>query len=509
MKRILIILAIPLILINQSCKKGFLDVNTDPNRATTGAIGPELILPNALNVTVGIMDPGPVSASGWMGYWAISGSYAVSGSDFTTYKETPAFGNTFWVNLYDNLEDYNTVEIDSRSSKFLQGIAKIMKAVDFQYLVDAFNNVPYSDALKATAVQKPKYDDGATIYGENFKQITAGMALIVADAGTPPGASTDIMFSGSKSLWLKFANTIKLRMLIRLSEMVTKPAYFNTELATVVADANGFLTTDALVQPGYCNSAGKQNPFWGRYYDVNGNEVSSFGDFYRAHQYSIDFLVNNADPRLSKIYAPATGTGLYTGSVLGKIGGLPGSSLSRFGPGVLKGAGGTIPVSTSGATAPAVMLSAAESYFLQAEAALRTWLPAANAQTYYQNGVQASFTYLGAGSSTTYVSQVNNKNTNWAATTTFDEKLNLIIRQKWVANNSINSFETWSDWRRFEYLHPGGPLGDMPLSISPNIDVPKIPYRYLYPTIEVSTNNDNVVAQGTINHQTSKIFWMR
>ncbi len=534
MKRVLMLIALPLLLIVGGCKK-YLDVNVDPNRPTSGAIGPAAILPNALNITVGrntygIMDPGPAFTSGWMGYWAISGSYAVSGSDFTTYKQTTDFGGGIWAGIYDNLEDYQSVITDSRSTDFLKGIAMIMKAVNYQYLVDMFNNVPYTDALQATSVQFPKYDDAASIYAANFKQITAAMAMIKGDVTPVPGAGTDIMFAGDKTKWMKFANTVKLRMLMRMTEMTAKPAFFASELATVVADPNGFLTADALVQPGYSNATGKGNVFWQRYFDVNGNEVSSFGDFYRANQYSIDFLNNNDDSRLASIYAPATANGKYAGSSLGKVGGLPGNQLSRFGPGILKGDNGNIPVPTAGAAAPAVMLLAAESYFLQSEAVLRGMLTG-NAQTLYESGVTASFTYLGANhapirnvantadsitfttanSAVRYYTQPSNKNTTWAATTSFDERLNLIIRQKWVALNSINSFEAWSDWRRFDYLHVNGagPLGDVPLSISPNIDVPKIPYRLLYPTIELNTNKENVLAQGTINHQTSKIFWMR
>jgi hypothetical protein len=517
MKRVLIIFSLTSLVAIWGCKKNFLDVNVDPNRPTSGAIGPQAVLPNALNVTAGrngylIMDPGPTFTSGWMGYWAISGSYAVSGSDFTTYKMTTDFGGTIWQGMYDNIEDYQSVINDSRSTDFLKGIAMIMKAVNFQYLVDMFNNVPYSDALKATEVQFPKYDDAASIYGDNFKQINAAMALIKADQSPVPGASVDIMFAGDKNKWMQFANTVKLRMLIRMSEMATKPAFFQAELNTVKADPAGFLTTDALVQPGYSNATAKGNPFWQRYFDVNGNEVSSFGDYYRANQYSIDFLVNNNDQRLPRIYAPATSSNSFTGSVLGKTGGLPGNQLSRFGPGILVGANNKIPVPTGGAAAPAVMLLSAESYFLQAEAALRGWING-TPSALYQNGVTASFAYLGvpnaADSATKYYSQAGNKNTTWAATAGLDEQLNLIIRQKWVALNSINSFEAWSDWRRFEYLHPAGPLGDIPLSISPNIDVAKIPYRLLYPTIEINTNKENVLAQGTINHQTSKIFWMR
>ena len=93
-------------------------------------------------------------------------------------------------------------------------------------------------------------------------------------------------------------------------------------------------------------------------------------------------------------------------------------------------------------------------------------------------------------------------------------KQTIILRQKWAALNSINSFEAYTDYRRFDYLHTGtapyaGPLGDTPLSLSPFIDIPKIPIRYKYPTSEFSKNPDNVSAQGSIDHQVSKIWWMR
>ena len=93
------------------CKKDFLDVNENPNSATTA--GPELVLPGALQTTAARMNPmSGVNTwfNGWMGYWAISGSYAISTSDFTTYKQTTTATDATWQNAYDNLNDYNFVE---------------------------------------------------------------------------------------------------------------------------------------------------------------------------------------------------------------------------------------------------------------------------------------------------------------------------------------------------------------------------------------------------------------
>ncbi len=72
-----------------------------------------------------------------------------------------------------------------------------------------------------------------------------------------------------KTSWVKFANTLRLRMLLRMSELTIKPGFFQPNLdLTKAAEPAGFLTTDALVQPGYTNSTGKGNPFWQRFYDL-------------------------------------------------------------------------------------------------------------------------------------------------------------------------------------------------------------------------------------------------
>jgi len=171
-----------------------------------------------------------------------------------------------------------------------------------------------------------------------------------------------------------------------------------------------------------------------------------------------------------------------------------GSASSTFGPGVLKSF-----------AQPAVILSAAESYFMQAEAAWRTWIED-DPQTLFENGVTASFEYLAVpdadAAAADYYSQPGNKQTNYEAATTDNERLAVIMRQKWASENTVTPFEAWADYRR---LHLPA---DIPITQSPYVDVPEIPVRIIYPEIEYQTNAANVTAQGTVNHHTTKIFWM-
>jgi hypothetical protein len=278
---------------------------------------------------------------------------------------------------------------------------------------------------------------------------------------------------------------------LRQSERTDRASYIQTELAKVKTES--FLDADAGVNPGYVNTDGKMNPFFDFAYNSAGTYTQ---DFWRANQYAIQFYKNNNDPRLTLVYqGTQSPAGLYQGNYIGQqVGAYVGSASSRFGPGVLKKY-----------SQPAILMSAAESYFDQAEAILRGWLPG-DAQAAYEAGVTASFEYLGVpdadNAAAAYVSQAGNKNTTWAATTSFAEKLALIIRQKWAALNTVTPFEVWADYRR---LHLPA---DIPLTQNPAFDVLAVPVRILYPTSEYQTNAENVAAEGTINHHTSKIWWM-
>ena len=466
------------------CKKDYFDLSANPNASSTAT--PALVLTNAMATTGNFPITSFDAQSAWLGYWSPSGSYAINNTDAASYQQTTGYGDNLWRSVYHNLEDYAFVESEATKlgSYFYIGCAKVMKVYDYQMLVDVFNNVPYSEALQGTTNLLPKYDNSQLIYENMAKQLDVAVVLFNrSDAiGLP---ASDIMFAGDNTQWIKFANTLKLRLLIHQTQIVGRTPYIQAEINKIVANGGGFLTTDAGVNPGYSASTGKQNPFWSLNYNTSGTYI---GDYWKASRYSIDFGNINNDPRTLRIYSTVNGN--LVGGKLGAINNPVGSAISGFGPGVLQSV-----------AQPSILISAAESNFLQAEAALRTLLPG-NVQTFFNAGVQASFDYLGATGATTYYTQANNKNTNYAAATTPAEQLSIIIRQKWVANNTVMPLEAYSDYRRL------GLPSDIPISISTFLDVPMIPTRFLYPTVEYSTNAANVALQGTINHHTSKIFWM-
>jgi hypothetical protein len=490
-----------LMILGAGCSKNYFDINNNPNAATNTT--PELVLPNALKVTVGSQVTGFTYLCGWMGYWAPSGSYAISASDVASYKQTNDTYSGNWTNFYRNLEDYDYIEQAARTQNkpFYIGAAKIMKAFVFQQLVDQFNDIPYSDALKGTTSITPRYDKGQAVYEAIALQLDSGVANMQNPNATAT-ATSDIMFGGNTANWIAFANTLRLRIAMRQTAMSGRDTYIKGEITKITSNGGGFLTADATVNPGYAGSTGQQSPVWGYFVTLTGNPTSGGqADYWRAAQYSISFLVNNNDIRYKFIYsASSDASHPYIGDVLGSIANIPGTGSSSIGPGILQS------VSQS-----AILISLAESYFLQAEANLRGWLGnAGDDDSNFNNGVKASFEYLSASnpgstpdqSAADLVAQSANKNTNYQACTNFNEKLACIIRQKWVAMNTITPFEAWSDYRRLALP------ADIPISVSPYKDGPNIPVRVLYPTGEYTTNATNVKAEGTIDGHTSKIFWM-
>jgi hypothetical protein len=479
-----------------SCSKGYLDINTpNPNAATSAT--PELVITNAMTTTALIQIANAnitpiLYVNGWMGYWASSGSYAPATDDIASYKETTEYGNNMWIYDYRNLEDYYYVEqsAEQQLKPFYTAMAKSMKSLVFQQLVDFFNNVPYSQAFQGTLIITPKYDNGQAVYDSLVLNCDSAVTLMQSPAAIGE-ASSDIMFGGDNASWIAFINTLKLRLLMRQSQVSSQQAYIQAEIAKITANGGGFLTTDAGVNPPYANNAGQQNPLWGFFRTLTGLPTSGGqADLYRAAQFSITALTSYNDPRLPFIYA-LNSSGVYAGSILGSSNNPPGGGASSLGPGLLQSVNQT-----------AILISAAESYFLQAEAIVRGYLPGstADAAAAYAAGVQASFNYLGAGDATAYLNQ-GNINTNFSLATTTQQQIAVIMRQAWIAYNGVTPIEAYDNYRRT------GLPSDIPLTVSAYKAGNTVPVRSLYPVSEYTSNAANVNAQGTIDYFTSKVFW--
>ncbi len=486
-----------LTILMSSCSRKWLDVNENPNTPTSAKA--DLVFTNAARVTAGTLAPNQL-AEFWTGHWGHSTSFT-AGATEKTYNFTNNDYN-FWVTLYDNIQDYQfTITNAARDGVgYLEGPAMVMQAMLYQQLVDLYGNVPYTDALKGTGVIQPKYDDAQAIYTDLIVKLDA--AIVKIKAATFPGSvPQDIVNKGTKSKWVRFANTLKLRILIRQALVSGRDAYIQAQITNIINEGSGFLGVgeDIVANPGYLKTQGKLNPFYVAYgYDENDAEVGG-ARFIKISKFMIDWLkLNNDTFRLKQIAAAPAQTGstanfnasTYVGVPLGGNGTAYLTAVtSSVGPGqLIKGT----------ATKDMILVSAAESFFLRAEAAQR-WPALAgigSAAAHYTSGVNESFRMLGVASASTRAATLLSSGLNNSDFAASSNKLNAIYMQKWIALCNYNGLEAWSEFRRTGFPN---------IPISLQAQFPTQPVRLFYPIKEEQTNPANV-PQG-VNVFSGRIFW--
>jgi len=538
LKKLIYFIPLAAILVATGCRKSQFNINRNTNNPTDSTVTYDVVLPAALNATGALMATqwGPIQ--NWMGYWARSGTYAPNVTE-ETYQITTTFGNGVWNSAYDNNYDYQIVITKAKvaGAPFYEGIARIMRAHNYQILVDVYGNVPYNEALKGSVEPTPAYDKGIDIYKDLLRQIDTGIALIknshpTADNPDKNIWNNDIMFGdpvdGSeddvdamKVKWAKFGNTLKLRLLIHAYAVagIDKTA----EIAKINAEGSGYLDIDAKVQPGY--KSDKPNPFYTTYKNDVAGTATANNIYYRANAWGIGYYVGDADPREPYFYENGT-KGVAYG--LPPVNANAAANLAAIGPGLYKSP-----------NAPQIVFSAAESYLLQAEARFRGWITTGpSAAQLVENGIIASMLYLGIPEADIadelaayYDWNAGYPDVDYSAAPLAagypSGGLFTILSQKWFALNGINTLEVWTDYRRvpytavativtasvpapndhFVYGAGAGYAAGPPLSVSPQNTSTKIPVRYLYPQTEYNYNAANVGGEGTVDQFASRIFW--
>jgi hypothetical protein len=533
------------VLMLASCKK-FVDVNTDPNNATetkaqyvfTGALG--TTYRNQVSTAVHIV---PAT---WVGHYAHSTSFTGGGNE-KTYEFTTADFNAF-DGLYDNLNDYKYVidNADRDGVSFLKDPSNVMQCYVYQELVDMYGDIPYTQALKGRENITPTYTNQKVIYEDLVVRLDSAMARIARTTWPTDASITkqDVYFQGNKTNWIRFANTLKLRILMRQSFMPGRDAYITTNINSTLS--NGYLTQNVLCNPGYQNIAGKLNPFYANYGFNELNVIQSNHQYRKMNAVIMNWLKTSvirtspptsapvaataaadtfrlqglAWPAGTTVIAPSSNLSSYVGIPLGQGSGFATASSSAIGPFViLQGQG----------TRPGMLMLLAEAYFLEAEAAQRYGIVFAGgtAKQLYESGVISHFrTIAGAltNSAANMLGNAANAGDPYAvrylnrdpasvgnpAGYTGDcvvwdlspDKIKAILLQKWESFVHINGLEAWSEYRKAS----GTPSVGVPQPVKTvaSTSNPE-PVRYLYPQTEIDANANNVPKN--IDRFTSKIFW--
>jgi hypothetical protein len=426
-----------------------------------------------------------------MQYYCRNNGWSPSGNQeyMETFSLPNSFGDGNFASLYHNIYDLNFVIANSSANSILPGAARALRTMIFQDLVDQFGNIPYSQALQPPAILQPTYDSATAIYTDLINQLDTALTVIAASQSTVDDTS-DVMFQGNKLLWEKFANTMKLRILLRQVPNGNQ-TYVATQMAAIVQQGSGFLGQgqDCLIQPGFEDEPTKQTPFWGVYgFGPNNGSPYQNNNFFCANQVFLNFLDSIGDPRYTYFFKIAQDTA-YGGEQFGNNNYNSAGATSSFGPGLLQSP-----------TAAALLFSAAQSLFMQAEAAERGLL-SGSASTLYQQAVEASFNYLtvpnAIAAADSYMSTSTNGMVNFGLST---NPLQTIMYQKWISECALDGLEAYSDWRR-----TGFPFIASPSFASPGVAIPS---RLLYPETEYTQNPINVNAENqTAADLYEPIFW--
>ncbi|WP_461641728.1 SusD/RagB family nutrient-binding outer membrane lipoprotein [Labilibaculum euxinus] len=500
MKKSIIAISLALLSVFAWSCDDFLDINQDPN--VLGDIpDAKVVLPAA---EIGLAN----QLMGWDfgfggGYWAQYWTQAYAASQFKflcEYTETD-FEDAYEELTSGVLNDLKRIETVSAEStnKGNYYVAEALSIFTWQIMTDVWGDIPYFEALKGDeGLYSPKFDAGADIYADLFARIDALLAIDLS--GSSLDKNYDMIFGGDLAKWETFAKSVKLKLMMRLSETA---GYDNAAVITFI-EANNLISESAKISGSTWsdNQEGKRHPM--REFEAGGAEYLSKNVI--ASKTFLDYLINNNDPRLDVLFSK-TGSN-HEGAFFGDFN----SKSDTDGDGV---ADDKEDYSTP-LFAPdmdLVIMSTWEVNFFIAEAYARAGNNS-KAKEYYDLGVLASLSQNGITSNdiieTGYAVWIDG---------TIEEGIKQIAMQKWVANANYQHIESFLERNRTKYpavnsmdisfdrqtAYTDFPIGFLSVSVTGKAKTNgKLPSSPTYPE-SVMVRNENKPAQKA--DLLEKVWW--
>jgi len=502
--------ALALIMGVAACDDGFEELNMNPN--SPEQVPASLLLPtvlrNGINENAGLA---------WgLGNVVMQYSAKIQFTNEDRYNWGPESSpyNSYY-NIMRDLENIKSIATASGNNNY-KGVAMVYQSWLYSVLTDSYGDVPFSEAtLAKEGVNLPSFDSQQNVYDGIIADLTEANSLLDVNGQSIEG---DILFEGDILRWKKFANSLLLRIHMRLSDRINPSA----AMQAIVSNPANFPimeSNDDNVALQYLPDLPNQQPLY--------TTRSGSFDEYRLSKNMEDKLKSLNDTRLF-VYAQPTNN-----SAAGLVGdwddyegvpnGLADEAALQYSPSGDPLKGGSNFISRIGlmfscsacnslaspTAAQAMLMSYSELQFILAEARERGFITTGNAATYYTNGIQASYDYyderLEIGGYTAIRNAVNADVAYYAQPDvayvgTSAERLEKIATQKWIAN-FFNGLEGWFDWRR---------TGMPQITPGPGAVQPTVPVRFIYPSSVQALNKENynevVQRQGPDNLST-RVWW--
>lgn len=483
------------------CSDDWFDINKDPNYLSELPNSNTLVPISEVNIAYTIM--------GWDmgfagGYWS---QYMAQNYNASQFKFLEEYSETEFSSAYNELtagalNDLKRIkaiaeEAEDNGSYLL---AEALSIYVWQIITDTWGDVPYSEALKGDeGITSPKFDKGQDIYADLLKRVDTLLAKDYSKASI--AAKTDFIMGGDVAKWLQFTNSLKLKLMIRLSETTS---YDNAKVLSFIKSANLLTATAKISGSVFENKDGKRHPM--AEFDAGGANYLVTNVI--ASKTFLDYLKRNNDPRLNSIYvAPASG---HQGAFQGDFDSDEDSDKD-----------GTLDEKEEFSTMSFAfdmdipLISLWEVEFYQAEVYARAG-DHANAKLHYENAVNASMAAHGLTNTITgeggYAKWVDG---------TVEQEIKQIAMQKWVAYAKYQHWESFLERNRTKYPSVNEiniaanrvaamqdfPVGEFTISVKGRAKLQgNLPASPIYPN-EVLTRNTSPTKPSQKSDVGQKIWW--
>jgi len=430
-----------------------------------------------------------------------------------------------WNNYYGFLAQYremekiyNGLDAASKADNRIFMIAGATYLYDHtQKIVDLHGDIPWSRAGMLSTnggdytVSYPEYDNAADIYTKMLDDL-AGFADELRTLQVNPGIlasfrTQDLINRGNVDQWLKYINSLRIRMLTRVSGVPSFTSRARTEIAAILANPSNYPIVasnndNVMMRIHVLGTLMGVNGFRSGLEDWNGNVAGKF---------IVDHMRDNADPRLTYLFEPGDNSepGVFVGldPLLN-----PSAQTELVGSGTL-----TIynrSTLSRNQYFPGMLMNSTQVHLMIAE----HYLKAGNdsqAKTHYETAIRESVGYY------QYLRSITNDNTapptavitaadvdnyianpvvSWDQATSNTQKLRLIAKEKWLHFNVIQANENWAEFRRVDVLN-------LPFWVDDSNQQNVPPNRWLYPGSEQTFNPENYARVQPTDNLRAKLFW--
>ncbi len=468
MRKFLVLISV-LLIASCATDEAYENLNRDPNKPTN--LSAEALFTSSIKSLFDQMESTNVNTNVFRlfaQYWTETTYIDEANYDLVTRNITGNHFSELYRDVLYDLKDAKS-KVTSNSKK---GMIEVLEVYTWQQLVDTFGDIPYSEALNGSANPTPSYDDAETIYIDLLARINT--AITQLNSSDEAFSSADVIYGGDVTKWRKFANSLKLKLAMRVADVTSMAAQSKSEAEEAIL-AGVFTSNSENATIAYENATPNTNPIW---LDL---VQSGRSDFVVANTV-VDYMNNLSDPRRAYYFDDNLGAGIYTGGTYGASSPYP--NFTHIGD------------MLHDPTFRGVLMDLTEVEFLLAEAKERNYNAPGTAEFHYNAAISASMEDWGV-STTEITTYLLNPSVAYAtATGTWRQKIGL---QFWLAMYN-RGFEGWSVYRKYD-----APV----LNVAASSGLP-VPNRYTYPVSEQTLNGANYQAASSQiggDLLTTKLFW--